>query len=228
MELLDILLIDKPSGMTSFDVIRFLRKATGVRKFGHAGTLDPLASGLMILGVEAGTKKLAELIKLDKEYIAEVRLGEERTTDDLEGAIVREADVHEIDQAVLKDAVAQMVGSHELAVSAYSAIKQQGTPLYKKARAAERAGTTLDDLPMRTMVVYEAELQGTRTLVLEGKHRFVATIRFKVASGVYIRSLARELGRLLQVPATLQALRRTKIGSYAIEEAKPLSAFTHE
>lgn len=228
MELPEILLIDKPSGMTSFDVIRFLRKATGVRKFGHAGTLDPLASGLMILGVESGTKKLADLIKLDKEYVAEVRLGEERTTDDLEGSVIREADVREIDHAALKSAIAQLHGSHELPVSAYSAIKQQGTPLYKKARAAERAGITLDELPMRTMLVYEAELQGAEALTVEGKHRFVATIRFKVASGVYIRSLARELGRLLQVPATLQALRRTKIGPYNLANARSLQSFNHE
>ena len=92
-KLSEILLIDKPIGITSFDVIRQLRIKTGIQKFGHAGTLDPLATGLMILGVDNGTKKLADFIKLDKQYIVEIRLGESSTTDDLEGKIVDEREV---------------------------------------------------------------------------------------------------------------------------------------
>lgn len=88
MRLPEILLIDKPAGITSFDVIRQLRKKTGIKKFGHAGTLDPMATGLMIIGVEGGTKKLTEFIKLDKEYEAEIRIGEQRTTGDLDGEIL--------------------------------------------------------------------------------------------------------------------------------------------
>ena len=93
MALPELLLVDKPKGITSFDVIRQLRRQTGIKKFGHAGTLDPLASGLMLVGVEKGTKLLSGLIKLDKEYVAEIRLGESRTTGDLEGDIVEQVDL---------------------------------------------------------------------------------------------------------------------------------------
>jgi tRNA pseudouridine55 synthase len=220
MELPEILLVDKPVGMTSFDVIRALRKKTGVRKFGHAGTLDPRASGLMILGVEKGTKRLAEFLKLDKEYIAEIRLGESRTTGDLEGEVMEEREVEEIfSEEKISSTVAALLGTHTLPVSAYSAIKVDGKPMYKRAREAERKGELVTEVPVREMVVFEAELLRHHAEMVEGKKRYVVTVRFHVASGVYIRSLAVYFGELLGYPSTLQALRRTKIGSYNIEDA---------
>jgi tRNA pseudouridine55 synthase len=222
MEQKEILLIDKPAGITSFDVIRKLRQKTGIRKFGHAGTLDPLATGLMIIGVEKGTKRLEEFLKLDKEYIAEVRIGEERSTDDLEGEIVVEQETGDISTEAIAFAVAKLVGTVTLPVSAYSAIKKDGKPLYKKAREAVLKGEVFTDVPMRQMVVHEAELLSHAPVVLEGKKRHVATVRFHVASGTYIRSLGKELGRLLGYPATLQSLRRTKIGQFTVEEAEQL------
>jgi len=217
----ELLLIDKPKGITSFDVIRQLRRQTGIKKFGHAGTLDPLATGLMLLGVEKGTKKLAELIKLDKEYIAEVRLGESRTTGDLEGDVLEEIAVEET-EPVLREkvttALEQMVGELTLPVSAYSAIKVDGVPMYKRARKAELTGDTVIDIPMRTMVVHEVELLGVEV----GGGRAVATVRFVVGSGTYIRSLAEDLGRRLYYPACLQNLRRTQVGEYRIEDAQEL------
>ncbi|MFM2381615.1 MAG: tRNA pseudouridine synthase [Candidatus Parcubacteria bacterium] len=226
MELPEILLIDKPFGCTSFDVIRILRKKTGVRKFGHAGTLDPRATGLMILGVEKGTKKLAEFLKLDKEYIAEIRLGERRTTGDLEGAVLAEKEVAEIfSSEKISTTVAALIGTHALPVSVYSAIKVNGTPLYKKAHKAEVSGTTLTEVPMREMVVYNAELLEHHAEEVGGKKRYVVKVRFHVASGVYIRSLAVYFGELLGYPAVLESLRRTKIGVYTIEEAKSLESF---
>jgi len=217
-----ILLIDKPKGITSFDVIRILRKQTGVRKFGHAGTLDPLASGLMIIGVEKGTKLLEQYIKLDKEYVAEIRIGEKRSTGDLEGVVHEECEVSQLDEQALTQALSKLVGTQTLPVSAYSAIKQQGTPLYKKARAAQKKGETITELPMREMVVFEAELLGEYPEVIDEKKRHIAIVRFHVGSGTYVRSLAEELGRLLGYPATLQALRRTKIGEYKVEDAQAL------
>jgi tRNA pseudouridine55 synthase len=222
MELPEILLIDKPKGITSFDVIRILRKETGIRKFGHAGTLDPLASGLMILGVNNGTKKLSEYIKLDKEYVAEIRIGERRTTGDLEGAVAEEKEVETLSRIDIESALVKLVGSITLPVSAYSAIKKEGTPLYKKARAAERKGETIDDLPLRVMEVFKAELIKEYPEIIEGKKRYIAQVSFHVGSGTYIRSLAEELGRLLGYPATLQGLRRTKIGEFKVEDARHL------
>lgn len=214
----ELLLIDKPTGMTSFDVIRVLRRRLGVKKMGHAGTLDPRASGLMCIGVGPGTKELANLSKLDKEYVAEVRIGERRTTGDLEGKVLEAAAVHDLSEAVVETALAGMVGELTLPVSAYSAIKKDGVPLYKKARAAARRGEEFADVPVRTMRVHAAELCG----LAHAHERAVATVRFSVGSGTYIRSLAEELGRRLGYPATLQALRRTKVGEYRVADAQPL------
>ncbi len=215
-----ILLIDKPKGITSFDVIRRLRKELGIRKMGHGGTLDPLATGLMIIGVAEGTKKLSEYIKLNKEYIAEIRVGEKRSTGDLEGEILEEKVVASLDEGEVKRILATMEGTLALPVSAYSAIKKDGVPLYKRARKAEKTGIPIgeDELPIRTMQVFEAELKG----VVCAENRCVVTVRFFVSSGTYIRSLAEELGKRLGYPATLQNLRRTKIGEFDITDAQSL------
>ena len=221
MEPSDIILVNKPRGITSFDVIRQLRRQLGIKKIGHAGTLDPLATGLMILGVGPGTKKLTDFIKLDKEYIAEVRIGESRTTGDLEGDIMEEKFVVVLDADVVRAALVCMCGMLTLPVSAYSAIKVDGVPMYKRARQAEGVGRTITDVPIRDMKVYEAELLGCT--VVDG--RGVVSVRFSVGSGTYIRSLAEELGRRLGFPATLQNLRRTKVGEFRIENAKLIEEF---
>lgn len=209
-----IILVDKPRGITSFDVIRRLRKTLGVRKMGHGGTLDPLATGLMIIGVGEGTKKLAQLIKLPKEYIAEVRVGEKRSTGDLEGEILEEQDVAHLDENVVREILEGMLGTLALPVSPYSAIKKDGVPLYRYARKAEKTGEVVE-VPIRTMQVFESELLS----VQEDEKRVVLTVRFFVGSGTYIRSLAEELGKRLGYPATLQNLRRTKIGEYKVADA---------
>ncbi len=214
----EIILIDKPKGITSFDVIRRLRKELGIRKMGHAGTLDPLATGLMIIGVNAGTKKLNEYLKLPKEYVAEIRVGEKRSTGDLEGVVLEEKDVESLDEDSVRKILGEMEGVLTLPVSAYSAIKKDGVPMYKRARKAEAKGEVVTDVPMRDMEVKEVEFQG---LVCEGK-RCVVTARFYVGSGTYIRSLAEEFGRRLGYPATLQNLRRTKIGEFDIKDAREL------
>lgn len=211
----ELLLIDKPSGITSMDVIRRLRRVLSIRKIGHAGTLDPLATGLMLVGVGSGTKKLTELIKLDKEYIAEVRIGESRATGDLEGEILEERAVEELSREEVAVALNSLLGTHTLPVSAYSAIKVDGVPMYKRARKAEKKGEQVIEVPLREMRVDEGELLEYSL----GQDRAVATIRFKVGSGTYIRSLAEELGRRLGYPATLQSLRRTKIGVFDIKDA---------
>lgn len=217
-EVPELLLIDKPSGITSMDVIRQLRRKLSVRKIGHAGTLDPLATGLMLVGVGPGTKKLTELVKLDKEYIAEVRIGERRSTGDLEGDILEEKVVLNLSESEVLKVLDTMIGELELPVSAYSAIKVDGVPMYKRARKAEKTGDIVTEVPVRTMKVLNAELLDFKLV----PNRAVATIRFTVGSGTYIRSLAEELGSRLGYPATLQALQRTKVGKYDIEDALKL------
>lgn len=221
MELPSLLLIDKPLGITSMDVIRRLRRVLGVKKMGHAGTLDPLATGLMLIGVGPGTKQLTSLIKLDKEYVAEVRIGEQRTTGDLEGEIVAEKIVTDLGEEKVREQLDSMIGTLTLPVSAYSAIKVDGVPMYKRARKAEAKGEVVTEVPVRDMVIKEAELLSYET----ADGRAVATIRFAVGSGTYIRSLAEELGRRLGYPATLQALRRTQVGDFRIEDARTIESF---
>ncbi len=214
----DILLIDKPTGKTSMDVIRVLRRKLDIKKIGHAGTLDPLATGLMLVGVGSGTKKLTDLVKLDKEYIAEVRIGEQRTTGDIDGDILIEKEVTTLEKDEVIVALDSLRGETALPVSAYSAIKVDGVPMYKRAYDAARVGELVTEVPVRVMVVREVELLSFTV----GGGQAVATVRFLVGSGTYIRSLAEELGRRLGYPATLQALRRTQVGCYRIEHARRL------
>lgn len=221
----EIMLIDKPAGITSFDVIRRLRKKYSeshngekAPKMGHAGTLDPLATGLMILGVGKGTKQLQDHIKLDKEYVAEVLIGKKTTTGDMEGEVVEEKVVEEgveILRSKISTELESMTGTLRLPVSAYSAIKKDGVPMYKRARAAEKKGEVVTEVPMRDMEVHEAELLDVKG----GDGSAIATVRFHVASGTYIRSLGEELGKRLGYPATLQNLRRTKIGNFNISNS---------
>jgi tRNA pseudouridine55 synthase len=214
-EVPELLLIDKPYGITSFDVIRRLRRILNIKKMGHAGTLDPLATGLMLIGVGAGTKKLTELVKLDKEYVAEIRIGESRTTGDLEGEVIESKKVEGLTLDEVEQSLVGMIGELELLVSAYSAIKVDGVPMYKRARKAEKTGEVVTDVPMRIMRVNEAE---ALSYMIVGDFA-VVTVRFSVGSGTYIRSLAEELGRRLGYPATLQNLRRTKVGKFDIKDA---------
>jgi tRNA pseudouridine55 synthase len=220
----DILLIDKQKGISSFGVIRDVRRKIGIKKIGHAGTLDPLATGLMILGVGSGTKKLTSLIKLDKEYIASVLIGESRTTGDLEGSIIQSVETVALDPAAILVAVSSLVGIITLPVSAYSAIKRDGVPMYKRARAAERTGEIVTDVPVRDMKVLRAKVDNIEVIFsdITSKNisRLVITVTFEVGSGTYIRSLAEELGRRLGYPATLCNLRRTKVGEFDIKDAK--------
>ncbi len=209
-----LLLIDKPKGITSFDVIRRLRKELNVRKMGHAGTLDPLASGLMLIGVGEGTKKLNEYLKLPKSYEAEILIGERRTTGDMEGAVLEAKEVESLDEHKVRNVLAGMLGPLELPVPRYSAIKQDGVRLYAKARKGEE----IEDLPVRTMDVTGIGFLGMRV----GEGRGVVKARFDVASGVYIRSLAEEFGKRLGYPATIKELRRTKIGDFDVADARPI------
>jgi tRNA pseudouridine55 synthase len=212
----NILLVDKPKGITSFDVIRILRRKLGIRKMGHAGTLDPMASGLMIIGVNEGTKKMSEFLKLPKVYIADVLLGKKTDTGDMEGRVITESDVPEISEEKIRVAIAGLIGKHSLPVPMYSAVKIGGRPLYKIARKKEKGGELTEEEKNITPPVKEMEVLSARLLETKGN---VLTIEMEVSSGSYIRTLGEELGRRLGYPATLAGLRRTKIGEFLIEDA---------
>ncbi len=225
MEQPELLCIDKPAHMTSFGVVARVRRILGVKKAGHAGTLDPLATGLMIVGVGSGTKRLTGLVKQDKEYVAEILIGQRRSTGDMEGVVLDERVVTEpISQKLMQTTLKGMLGEITLPVSAYSAIKIDGTPMYKRARAAEARGLVADPIPARLMRVDEALLLATAPLEMDGKVFQMVTVRFAVGSGTYIRSLAEEFGRRLGYPATLYGLRRTRVGNYTLHDAVTIDA----
>jgi tRNA pseudouridine55 synthase len=208
-----LLLIDKPKGITSFDVIRRLRRELNIKKMGHAGTLDPLASGLMLIGIGEGTKKLNEYLKLPKSYEADILVGERRATGDMEGEVLEETTVESLDEHKVRNVLAGMLGPLELPVPRYSAIKQDGVRLYAKARKGEEI-----EVPVRTMEVSGIGFRGMEV----GGGRAIVKVRFDVASGVYIRSLAEEFGNRLGYPATIKELRRTKIGDFDVADARPI------
>ncbi len=215
----DIILIDKPKGITSFDVIRRLRRELGIMKMGHAGTLDPLATGLMIIGIGAGTKKLENYLKLPKMYEAIVRVGERRSTGDMEGEVLESREVINLSLKEVSDATKDMVGVLTLPVPIYSAVKRDGQRLYKKARA----GKVIEDIPIRSMEVMSGEATSLNLFVTEkGEQRARVSVIWHVASGVYIRSLAEELGRRLGYPATIEELRRTTIGDMSVADARAI------
>jgi tRNA pseudouridine55 synthase len=209
METSDLLLVDKPKGITSFDVIRILRRELGVRKMGHAGTLDPLATGLLIIGINAGTKKLASLVGLPKIYEAEIALGKATDTGDADGTMVKELPVPVLSEDNVKKAVMGMVGELTLPVSLFSAIKRDGVPLYKLAYQGKKA-----ELPMRAMTVRSADF------ISYDASGGMIRIRFDVSSGTYVRSLAEELGTRLGTYAHISNLRRLSIGEYSVENAR--------
>ncbi len=221
----NILLIDKSKGLTSFGVVARVRRILEVKKAGHAGTLDPLATGLMVIGVGPGTKTLTSLVKLDKEYVAEILIGQRRSTGDMEGEVLEEMEVSSlISLDTIASALNSLLGDIVLPVSAYSAIKVDGVPMYKRARAAEKKGEQAEGVPERAMRVDEAEILVNDSIIYDSKQFQLVTVRFAVGSGTYIRSLAEELGRRLGYPATLFNLRRTKVGEFRIEDAVTLES----
>lgn len=209
----NIILVDKPKGITSFDVIRKLRKKLGIKKMGHAGTLDPLATGLMIIGINDGTKKLNEFLKLDKTYVAEILFGIHTDTGDIDGEVLKEVEVVYMEEDYVKDVVNNFSGVFELPVPKYSAIKKEGKPLYKYARSGEEV-----EVPIKKMEVYKSKFIDLK----EFKEGFILKAEFDVASGVYIRSLVGYLAKFLDTEATLFNLNRTRVGEFSLKDAESL------
>ena len=213
-----ILLLDKPQGPTSHDLVSRTRKALGTRKVGHAGTLDPMATGLMILGVDSSTRLLTFLVGLDKEYTATIRLGQATTTDDAEGEILTSADSAQlgaIQDAAIADGILNLTGEIAQVPSSFSAIKVDGVRSYDRARAGEEV-----ELPARTVTVSSFEVLQTRRSHAAIDAAFIdVDVRVAVSSGTYVRALARDLGSALGVGGHLTALRRTRVGPFSIDDA---------
>ena len=199
------LLIDKPIGPTSHDVVDMIRHALRTRKVGHAGTLDPFASGLLILAVGAMTKKISQFVGLDKAYEATLRFGATSDTMDRTGRIEQQP-CTPVSHTRVETALWNFRGEIDQVPPMYSAKKIGGKKLYELARE----GKEIERKPVR-VTIHELEL-----LSFEWPH---ARIRTRVSSGTYIRSLAHDIGQALGSGAYLEELRRTKIGTYAVEDA---------
>lgn len=210
------LLINKPKGVTSHDVIYYVRKITAEKKVGHAGTLDPNATGLLIVGVgRSSTKKLGWIAKdTKKTYEAEIFLGEERDTDDSEGKITFEkSDFQAQNATLLKKILMSFEGKQKQMPPIYSAIKVKGKKAYELARKGKKVV-----LKERDVVIHSIEL-------LQYKYP-VLTIKTTVSSGTYIRALARDIGKQLGCGAYLRNLKRTRIGNFDLEDATDMSELT--
>lgn len=216
-----ILLVDKPQGITSHDVVSKTRKRAGTRKVGHAGTLDPMATGLLILGLGVSTRLLTFIVGLTKEYTAIIRLGSSSTTDDAEGELLGFAPSDQLGRVTdesISLGIAALTGEIEQVPSTVSAIKVGGQRAYALARAGETV-----ELKSRKVTVSEFEVSGIeRGVDAEGQEFIDVDVRVVCSSGTYIRALARDLGFKLGVGGHLTALRRTRIGSFHVADADDL------
>ncbi|MFM6966294.1 MAG: tRNA pseudouridine(55) synthase TruB [Rhodoluna sp.] len=222
-----LVLIDKPSGWTSHDVVARLRKLAGTRRVGHAGTLDPMATGLLLIGVNSATKLLTFLVGENKTYVATIRLGAATITDDKESeftSIAGAETVKALTSGQLETAISQLRGPIQQVPSSVSAIKVDGERAYAKVRSGDEV-----KLKARPVTIHRFEVIGEPRLVEDSGQQFLdfdAVI--DCSSGTYIRALARDLGADLGVGGHLTSLRRTKIGSYLIEQAQSLDGLTAE
>ncbi len=215
-----ILLVDKPQGITSHDVVARARRALGTRKIGHAGTLDPMATGLLILGVGPATRLLTYIVGLDKTYEATIRLGVSTDSDDADGTTTAQADAATLAAVTderIRDGIAALTGEISQVPSTVSAIKIGGKRAYDLARAGEEV-----QLKARTVTVSRFEVRpSTSSGTGAGSRDGVIDLNVVVdcSSGTYIRALARDLGAALGVGGHLTALRRTRIGPFGVADA---------
>jgi tRNA pseudouridine55 synthase len=204
-----LLVVDKPAGWTSHDVVGRCRRLAATRKVGHAGTLDPMATGLLVLGVGRATRLLGHLALTDKAYDATIRLGVTTVTDDAEGEVVEERDPSGVDDAAVLAGLAALTGPLQQVPSAVSAIKVDGVRSYARVRAGEQV-----ELAARSVTV--------SALVLRARRGPELDVTVECTSGTYVRALARDLGAALGVGGHLTALRRTRVGPFDLARARTL------
>lgn len=200
-----LLLINKEKNMTSRDVVNIVSKKLNTRKVGHTGTLDPLATGVLVLALNKGLKIVEDVTALDKEYIAEVILGIKTDTLDITGNVIEEKEVPNISEDDLKQVLNSFIGDYKMEVPIYSAVKVNGKKLYEYAREGKKI-----ELPIKNVFVYNIEL-----LELNGnKFKF----KCKVSKGTYIRSLINDICKKLNTIGVMSSLERTKQGKFCIED----------
>src|SRR5580704_9858730 len=208
-----LVIVDKPGGMTSHDFVARVRRLAGTKKVGHAGTLDPMATGVLVVGVEKATRLLGYLTLTEKEYAATIRLGQSTSTDDAEGEITGTAPAADVSAETLSKAVVGLTGEIWQVPPAVSAIKVGGQRAYKLTRAG-----AAPELAPRPVTVYEF----TVTAIRREADLLDVDATVRCSSGTYIRALARDLGAALGTGGHLTRLRRTRVGGYRVEDARTL------
>ncbi|MGW9423555.1 tRNA pseudouridine(55) synthase TruB [Streptomyces koyangensis] len=219
-----LVVVDKPSGFTSHDVVAKMRGIARTRRVGHAGTLDPMATGVLVLGVERATKLLGHLALTEKEYLGTIRLGQTTVTDDAEGEITASADASGVGRAAVDAGVAELTGDIMQVPSKVSAIKIDGKRSYTRVREGEEFEIPARPVTVSSFTVYDVRedkaADGTPVLDL--------VVSVVCSSGTYVRALARDLGASLGVGGHLTALRRTRVGPYGLDAAKTLEQLQEE
>ncbi len=211
-----LVVVDKPAGLTSHDVVSRLRRLAHTRRVGHAGTLDPMATGVLVIGINKATRLLHHLVLADKAYTATIRLGQATVTDDAEGAAVSGASAAGIGEAAVRAAMAPLTGDVLQVPSAVSAIKVDGQRAYKRVREGETV-----ELAARPVSIARFEAVH---FARPAPDLLDVDVEVDCSSGTYVRALARDLGAALGVGGHLTALRRTRVGPFTIAQARTLDA----
>jgi tRNA pseudouridine55 synthase len=213
-----LIVVDKPAGMTSHDVVARIRRLARTRRVGHGGTLDPMATGVLVVGVNKATRLLTYVIGARKSYAATIRLGQSTITDDAEGDVTATAPVAGVEDAAIRAGLAAQRGEIDQVPSAVSAIKIDGRRAYKRVREGEEF-----ELPARRVTISRLDvLDLRRTVTADGRDVIDVDIDVTCSSGTYIRAIARDLGATLGVGGHLTALRRTAVGRMTLAEASSL------
>jgi tRNA pseudouridine55 synthase len=211
-----LVVVDKPAGMTSHDVVGRCRRIFGTRRVGHAGTLDPMATGVLVIGIERATKILGLVTETSKSYAATVRLGQSTSTDDAEGELLQQVSAQNVTDEAIEAAIAALRGDIAQVPSAVSAIKVDGQRAYRLAREGR-----IVDLAARPVRVDRFEVLAVRRG--RGIDGFIdLDVEVDCSSGTYIRALARDVGAALEVGGHLTALRRTRVGRFGVDQARAL------
>jgi len=205
----EILLIRKPRGWTSFDVVRKVRNVLGVRKAGHAGTLDPLATGLLVVGTDSCTKDLGRFLELEKEYVVRMRLGGRTASLDADTPVTEVLPVPDLSREEVTRVLGRFIGDQLQVPPMYSAVKVKGTRLYKRARRGEEV-----DRPPRCVTIHSIDLVDVALPEM--------TLDVVCSKGTYIRSLVDDIGKALGTAAYVTALERKRIGTYSLDDALSL------
>ncbi|AWB92758.1 tRNA pseudouridine(55) synthase TruB [Aeromicrobium chenweiae] len=214
-----LVIVDKPAGWTSHDVVGRMRRLAGTKKVGHAGTLDPMATGVLVLGINRATRLLGHLTMADKEYVGTIRLGQSTVTDDAEGEVTSSTSAAHVDEAAVRAILPAYTGRIMQVPSSVSAIKVDGVRSYAKVRSGEEVELKARPVEVSTFEVDEVRHEGDVVDV---------DVRVVCSSGTYIRALARDLGADLGVGGHLTMLRRTRVGSFGLSIARTLEQLESE